>query len=68
MAVFAGTPLVLAEPLNAQSWIAERIERFGEGPCAFVLGKFEKSTPKTGWAAITWYDSAKLGWHLGFEN
>lgn len=68
VAVFAGTPVMLAEPLTAQSWIAERIERFGEGPCAFVLGKFEKSTPKMGWAAITWYDSAKLGWHLGFEN
>jgi hypothetical protein len=68
VAEFAGTPVVLAEPLNAQSWIAERIEKFGEGPCAFVLGKFEKGTPKLGWAAITWYDSAKLGWHLGFEN
>ncbi len=68
VAVFAGTPVMLAQPLNAQSWIAERIERFGEGPCAFVLGKFEKSTPKMGWAAITWFDSAKLGWHLGFEN
>ena len=68
VAVFAGTPVVLAEPLSTHSWIAERIERFGEGPCAFVLGKFEKSTPKLGWAATTWYDSAKLGWHLGFEN
>jgi Glyoxalase-like domain len=68
VAVFAGTPVMLAEPLNAQSWIAERVERFGEGPCAFVLGKFEKSTPKMGWAAITWFDSEKLGWHLGFEN
>src|SRR5579871_1166367 len=68
VAVFAGTPVVLAEPLNAQSWITERIERFNEGPCAFVLGKFEKSTAKLGWPAITWYDSAKLGWHLGSEN
>jgi hypothetical protein len=68
VAAFAGTPVVLVEPLNAESWIAERIEKFGEGPCAFVLGKFEKRTPKLGWAAITWYDSAKLGWHLGFEN
>jgi hypothetical protein len=67
-AVFTGTPVVLAEPLNAQSWVAERIQRFGEGPCAFVLGKIEKTTPKMGWAAITWFDSAKLGWHLGFEN
>ena len=68
VAVFTGTPMVLAEPLNARSWVAERIQRFGEGPCAFVLGKFEKSTPKLGWAAISWFDSAKLGWHLGFEN
>jgi len=68
VAVFTGTPVVLAEPLNARSWVAERIQRFGEGPCAFVLGKFEKSTPKLGWAAISWFDSAKLGWHLGFEN
>jgi hypothetical protein len=68
VAEFAETPVILVAPLNAQSWVAERIQRFGEGPCAFVLGKFEKSTPKTGWAAITWFDSAKLGWHLGFEN
>ncbi len=68
VAVFTGSPVVLAEPLNARSWIAERIERFGEGPCAFVLGKMEKSTRQMGWAAITWYDSAKLGWHLGVEE
>lgn len=68
IAVFAGTPVVLARPLNPQSWLAERMDRFGEGPCAFVLGKFEKSTSKMGWAAITWFDSSKLGWHLGFEN
>ena len=68
VAVFTGTPVILAQTLSPRSWIAERMERFGEGPCAFVLGTFEKSTPKMGWAAITWYDSAKLGWHLGFEN
>lgn len=68
VAVFAGTPVVLAEPLDARSWVAERIGRFGEGPCAFVLGKMEKSTRQTGWADITWYDSAKLGWHLGVEK
>jgi hypothetical protein len=57
-AFFAGTPIILAEPLNAQSWIAQRIDRFGEGPCAFVLG-----SQKTGW-----FDVEKLGWHLGFEK
>jgi len=62
LAVFTGTPVVLAEPLNTHSWIAERIQRFGEGPCAFVLGR------QSGWAAISWLDSAKLGWHLGVEK
>jgi len=62
VAVFTGTPVVLAEPLNTHSWIAERIQRFGEGPCAFVLGR------QSGWAAISWLDSAKLGWHLGVEK
>jgi hypothetical protein len=60
LASFSGTPVILAEPLNAQSWIARRIEQFGEGPCAFILG-----SQKGG--AIHWFDTQKLGWHLGFE-
>ena len=62
LASFAGTPVTLAQPFNQQSWIAQRIERFGEGPCAFVL-------TKTGAQKATrWFDTDKLGWHLGFEN
>ena len=75
LAQFAGTPVVMAAPLNAQSWVAERIERFGEGPCAFVLGRAQKdhsyqTAAKSRWfgAGISWFDSAKLGWHLGFED
>jgi hypothetical protein len=68
VAIFAGTPVVLAAPLSARSWVSERIQRFGEGPCAFVLGKRENGAPQSGWTAISWFDSAKLGWHLGFEN
>ncbi len=68
VAVFAGTPVVLAEPLNPQSWIAERIEHFGEGPCAFVLGKRENGAGEGGWKAISWFDSARFGWHLGFGD
>jgi hypothetical protein len=59
LASFPGTPVILAEPLNAQSWIAQRIKDFGEGPCAFVLGS-QSSQEK-----ITWFDLQKLGWHLG---
>jgi len=68
VAVFTGTPVVLAEPLNAGSWMAERVQRFGEGPCAFVLGKRENGAREGGWKAISWFDSARLGWHLGFED
>jgi hypothetical protein len=61
LAWFKGTPVVLATPLDAQSWLAKRIERFGEAPCAFVLGQ-RKPAKK-----ITWLDAEKLGWHLGLE-
>jgi hypothetical protein len=61
LAIFSGTPVILAEPLNSQSWIAQRIEQFGEGPCAFILG-----SQKNG--AVHWFDAEKLGWHLGFEK
>ena len=38
MAHFADTPVVLAAPRNTDSWLHERLERFGESPVAFVLG------------------------------
>jgi hypothetical protein len=58
IAKFAGTPVILAAPLETSSWIAKRIEKFGEGPCAFVLaGKTD-----------FWFDPQKLSWHLGVEN
>jgi hypothetical protein len=70
----AGTSLVvLAAPLNSQSWLAERLDQFGEGPCAFVLGAKRagryKAASKTRWfgADISWFDSEKLGWRLGLE-
>ena len=32
-----GLLVVLATPLNAQSWLAARLDKIGEGPCAFLL-------------------------------
>jgi hypothetical protein len=69
LAIFSGTPVVLATPLNGQSWITARLAQFGEGPCTFVLGAKEPSTfhstITSNWqgAAITWFN----GWHLGVE-
>jgi len=61
LASFAGTPIILATPSTQHSWLTERLQRFGEAPCAFVLRR-AKSGKK-----ITWLDSGKLGWHLGLE-
>lgn len=73
LAFFAGTPVVLAAPLNARSWLTMRLDQFGEGPCAFVLsarkGAAFQAASKTTWfgTPISWFDSGKLGWRLGFE-
>jgi catechol 2,3-dioxygenase-like lactoylglutathione lyase family enzyme len=73
LALAGGSPVVLAQPLTADSWLAARIEKFGEGPCALVLaaaraGKY-RAASKTRWfgAEISWLDPQVLGWRLGFE-
>jgi hypothetical protein len=73
LAIFQGTPVVLAAPIGASSWIADRLQRFGEGPCAYVLGVQGtlalKTASQTKWAGvdISWVDNKLLGWHLGIE-
>jgi hypothetical protein len=59
LASFDGTLVVLAAPLDAKGWLADRIARLGEAPCAFVLRRKA--------ATITWYDTQALGWRLGVE-
>lgn len=66
LAWFHGTPVVLAAPLSPGSWLSARVERFGEAPCAFVLGS--ATTPSSSFDHITWADSDRLGWHLGFPT
>jgi hypothetical protein len=61
LASFAGTPVVLATPLNARSWLAARLDKIGEGPCAFILRSRDARS------SISWFDTQKLGWWLGFE-
>jgi hypothetical protein len=73
LAWFRDTPVVLAAPLTSESWLTERLNRFGEAPCAFVLGKTSnakyKAKPGEKWFGkqVSWFDSAALGWHLGLE-
>ena len=69
----ATRPVILAQPLGADSWLVPRLERFGEGPCAFILGASRpgkySAASKSRWFGvdISWFDPEKLGWRLGFE-
>jgi len=62
LAIFEGSPVVLAAA-SKPALVADRLEKFGEGPCAFVLGK---AGAQKGWQ-VKWFDSGKLGWFLGVE-
>lgn len=72
LAWFPGTPVVLAAPLSSASWLDARIRQFGETPCAFILGSahaIDAHNPAVWFGKhVAWVDSAKLGWHLGFET
>jgi len=65
IAAFPGTPVVLATPLSPESWLTDRLNRFGEAPCAFVLSKGDGPVR---FENISWLDSAQLGWHLGIAG
>jgi hypothetical protein len=74
LALMGGGIVILAQPLTSDSWISDRLERFGEAPCAFVLGANKpgayRAASKTRWFGtdISWFDPAVLGWRLGFEK
>lgn len=73
LAALGGTPVVLAAPLTPQSWLAARLDQFGEAPCAFVLSTRKSARyparSKTRWFGkdVSWLDTGELGWHLGVE-
>jgi hypothetical protein len=71
LAWFEGTPVVLAAPLAPDSWLARRIARYGDSPCAFI---FKTAGGLTGqkpahWFGrpIFWTEGANPGWRLGME-
>jgi Glyoxalase-like domain len=73
LAWFPGTPVVLAAPTGQQSWLVERLRRFGETPCAFVLGTTSLTVntlvPPSKWfgKSVFWMSPDGLGWRLGVE-
>jgi hypothetical protein len=72
LALLGNVPVVLAQPLTQDSWLARRLAKFGEAPCAFVLsqrrGRYQPAS-ETRWfgVKVSWFDEKALGWRLGFE-
>lgn len=73
LALLGGSPVILAAPLTPGSWLSTRLDQFGEGPCAVVLGARNagryRELSKTRWFGrdVSWFDAGNLGWRLGFE-
>jgi hypothetical protein len=76
MAYFAGTPVLLAAPLDRSSWLAERLEQVGESPVAFLLSTSPsdsvvrqfKLSQETAWfkQKVAWFNPKQLrGVRLG---
>jgi len=76
LAYFRGTPVILAVPLTRNSWLSERLARFGQSPIAFLLGTrdFKATSVRfsfptaTQWfnRRVSWFDLEKLhGVRLG---
>ncbi|HET7205186.1 MAG TPA: VOC family protein [Terriglobales bacterium] len=71
LAYFPGQPVILAAPSGGRSWLAERIQKFGEIPAAYLLAaqdfnrvskKFRPSGNKTWFGQrVAWFNAEKLG-------
>jgi catechol 2,3-dioxygenase-like lactoylglutathione lyase family enzyme len=76
LAYFEGTPVILAVPLTQNSWLSERLARFGPSPIAFLLGtrNFKTTSARFSFRSaaqwfnrkVSWFDADKLhGVRLG---
>lgn len=64
LAWFPGQPVILAAPRNGHSVVAERLQKFGEGPIGYVLAaqNFDKAARRFHISYnITWYGQ-KFAW------
>jgi hypothetical protein len=70
LAYFPGTPVILATPSESNSWLAQRLEKYGDGPVAALVGATDwnavaKQLPLAGetkWFGkkVAWIDPEKL--------
>jgi Glyoxalase-like domain len=69
LAWFEDSPVVLAVPLTSASWLAQRIERFGDSPCAVVFtaagALMGRRSPDWFGHPTFWNTDQTFGWRLG---
>ncbi len=61
---FPDTPLALIAPGHDGDWIADRLKRFGPGPCAFLIGSrdFDHSLERLPMDAVSAWGRRRLAW------
>jgi hypothetical protein len=65
VACFVGTPVMLAEGLHGDSWIAQRVAQFGERPAGFLLKGVATGGARWFGRSVQWFDETKLGARVG---
>jgi Glyoxalase-like domain len=72
LAWFEGTPIVLAQPLANDFWLARRVAQYGDSPCAFILrsagGMTRVDASRWFGSPIKWSKEPQFGWRLGMED
>jgi hypothetical protein len=71
LAHFADTPIILASGVSPESPLNARIERFGEGPVAFLLsGKANQDAATESWfgSGVSWLPHARIGARIGIVS
>lgn len=61
---FPGTPVMLASPIAPGSWLATRLARFGESPCAFLIRTkdFRLSSKRSGLTPTSALFERRVAW------
>lgn len=64
LASFPGQPVILAEPIDQTSWIADRLDRYRAAPCAYLIGTSDFETARAEFSVTgtaEWFGST-VGW------
>ena len=67
LAVFSGTPIVLASALGGNKELSERVAKYGPAPYAFVIRRSGEKKGDTDWSHIEWLTLKAIGGRLGLS-